>query len=203
MKVAAIVLAAGESRRMGRAKLTLPYGSDGRTIVETVVMVIQATPVYPITVVLGANWKEIQFVLSDLGVELSVNPNPELGMLSSARWALSHLEDTVDAYMFVLGDQPQIETRIVERILEMAEYSDKGIVLPEYNGKRGHPLLIRARYKGEILRLPDTGGLNQLLQAHPDDIEEVPVDTDSILRDIDTPADYEEAIRDAASISET
>lgn len=187
MKVAGIVLAAGESRRMGRAKMTLPFGDS--TLLETVIGALEEA-VDSVTVVLGRNWEEVSATIAHRNVETFVNPRPEGGMLSSAQWALAQLQDEADAFLFALGDQPRIQPTVVETLLAAAERSVKGIVLPIYAGKRGHPVLFRARYKQAILALPLTMGLNAIARAHPDDVEEVPVDTPSIHQDIDTPEDY-------------
>jgi molybdenum cofactor cytidylyltransferase len=200
MKVAAIVLAAGNSSRMGRAKQMLPFGTS--TILETVIATVHESKANSINVVLGANRAEIEPILAGLDVEVFVNPQPELGMLSSVQCCISRLDGDVDAFLFVLGDQPQIRREIVDHLIDRASLSAKGIFVPTYSGKRGHPLLIRASHRAEILQLPNSGGLNKLLHDHPDDVEEVPVDTDTILKDIDTPEDYDLAIRDATSNSE-
>jgi len=198
MRVAAIVLAAGASRRMGRAKQTLPYGQS--TILETVIRALNAASrVEGVTVVLGSNWPEVYPALEHLDAEVFVNPRPEDGMISSAQWALAQVRNDADAFLFALGDQPQIETRVVDALIEAAAQSGKGICLPTYAGKRGHPVLFRARYKPEILSLPLTVGLNHLVHSHPDDVLEVPVDTSSVLKDIDTPEDYRRALEEKRS----
>jgi molybdenum cofactor cytidylyltransferase len=193
MKVAAIILAAGESRRMGRPKQTLPFG--GSTILGNVVAALQVSRVRQITVVLGYHAAETRGALAGSDVSTTVNPAPERGMLSSAQWGLSQLSKDFDAYLFALGDQPHITRDVVDRLIEVVARSDRGIILPAYQGKRGHPLLVDAGYRDEILNLPLTGGLNQLLDAHPDDILLVPVETATIHEDIDTPEDYERATR--------
>ncbi len=196
MRVGAIVLAAGESRRMGRVKATLPYGDS--TVLETILKALEASAVDAVTVVLGRNWEQVYAAIEDLDVEVFVNPRPERGMLSSAQWALGQLRDDLDGFLFVLGDQPQIRTETVNALLAAAERSRHGILLPTFEGKRGHPLLLRANYKEEILHLPHTVALNALLQAHPDDVEEVPVSSATGLKDIDTPEEYAQALREEA-----
>ncbi len=178
---------------MGRTKATLPYGDS--TILETVIAALMASGVDAVTVVLGRNWEEVYPAIEGLDVEVFVNPRPDLGMLSSAQWALAQVRDDLDGFLFALGDQPQIRTEIVDRLLAAAAQSRRGILLPTFEGKHGHPLLVRARYKQEILALPHTVGLNALLLAHADDVEELPVEDPGILKDIDTPEEYEEEVR--------
>lgn len=195
MKVAAIVLAAGESRRMGRPKQTLPYGDS--TVLETVLRTLRAAQVDGITVVLGNHAPQIRAQLDHLDVEVCINPRPEEGMVSSAQRGLAQVGDDADAYLFVLGDQPQMEARVVDALIEAAARSPFGICLPTYAGRRGHPVLFRARYRAEILALPRTVGLHQIVRAHPGDLLELPVDTPSVLKDIDTPEDYRRALEEA------
>ncbi len=193
MTIAAIVLAAGASSRMGRTKLTLPYGDS--TILETVIRALEAAGIEAITVVLGRNWEEVYAEIEDLDVEVFVNPRPEWGMASSAQWALAQMRDDIDAFLIVLGDQPQIQTSTIKEVLRAAAMSNQGILVPTFEGKRGHPVLFRSKYKKAILALPDNVGLNEVLKQSADDVREVAMDTETILKDIDTPEDYREAVR--------
>lgn len=193
MTIAAIVLAAGASSRMGRTKLTLPYGDS--TILETVIRALEAAGIEAITVVLGRNWEEVYAEIEDLDVEVFVNPRPERGMASSAQWALAQMRDDIDAFLIVLGDQPQIQTSTIKEVLRAAAMSNQGILVPTFEGKRGHPVLFRSKYKKAILALPDNVGLNEVLKQSADDVREVAMDTETILKDIDTPEDYREAVR--------
>lgn len=192
MRVTAIVLAAGESRRMGRTKQTLPYGDS--TIIEAIVDALERSRVDQIVVVLGANREEIAPLLANRRVHLVTNPHSVDGMLSSAQCALNSLLEGDDAYLFVLGDQPQIDPAIIDSLIATAERSQNAIFLPVYQGRRGHPVLIRAALRAAILALPLTVGLNELIHRNADTVEEVPVQTPSVLKDIDTPEDYQEAI---------
>jgi len=191
VRVSAIVLAAGESRRMGRAKMTLPFGES--TILETVIRALEDSEIDGVTVVLGRNWPEVYPAIQHLDAEVVVNPRPERGMLSSAQWGLGHLRDDVDAFLFALGDQPQLLSGTVNALIRAATESDHGIFLPTHEGKRGHPLLVKSRHKQAILNLSESGGLNQLLDQNPSDIREVPRDSETVLHDIDTPEDYSRA----------
>lgn len=192
INVRAIVLAAGESRRMGRPKMSLPYRES--TIIRTVVDVLESSDAIGVIVVLGGNHAEIRPLLEGTAARITVNPNPERGMLSSAQWALAENDTDAEAFLFALGDQPQIQSGTVDALIAAAERSDKGILIPTQAGRRGHPILIRCSYRAAILNLPDSVGLNALIHAHPQDVEEVPVDSPEIHEDIDTPEDYEEAV---------
>jgi Uncharacterized MobA-related protein len=83
---------------------------------------------------------------------------------------------------------------VVDRLIDAAEGSSRSIFVPVYGGKRGHPLLLRAKYREEILSLQLSKGLNTLLAAHPDEIEEIEMDSPDILEDLDTPEEYERAV---------
>lgn len=192
MIVSAIVLAAGESRRMGRAKMTLPWGES--TILGTVIGSLAKSEVAGITVVLGRNWEEVYPTVQHLGAQVVVNPRPESGMLSSVKWGLAHIRDDAAA-LFALGDQPRILPATVNALIRAAESSECGILLPSFHGRRGHPLLVKNRYRRAILDLPESGGLNQLLDQYHEDVLEVESGSESVLMDIDTPEDYEESLR--------
>ncbi len=195
MRIGALVLAAGDSRRMGRNKQMLPYGES--TVIETILRVLQKSPVDGVTVVLGRSWEEVWGAIDGLDVEMFVNPRPENGMLSSVQWGLAQMRGDLDGFLIVLGDQPQIRAETVAALIKAAERHPKSIFVPTYQGRRGHPVLFRASLKRAILDLPLTSGLNRLLAEHPEQIQEVEVDSDTVLKDIDTPEDYRRALEEA------
>lgn len=188
MEIVAVILAAGASTRMGRPKMLLPFGET--TIIETVVSSVTASAVSHTVVVLGYGWTRIYAMLEHLPVEVIVNPRPEMGMVSSAQWALAQMNQSSDGVLFVLGDQPLIPTWVHDAVIEAFAYHPEGIIVPTYEGRRGHPVLFSARFREEIVNLPIDRGLNTLLREHHDVVHEVPVDTDTILLQIDTPQDY-------------
>ncbi|MFZ1729389.1 MAG: nucleotidyltransferase family protein [Bacteroidota bacterium] len=183
-----LILAAGEARRMGQPKMLLPYA--GATIIEAVANTALASPVQQVVVVLGALEERIRLVLDHLPVSIAVNRDFQLGMLSSIQCGLRMLTPDPGAVLLMLGDQPTVPVEVVESVIKAWEASDKGIVLPTYRGRRGHPLLIDLRYREEILRIDPSAGMRALLSSHAGDVLEVPVDTSAILKDIDTPEDY-------------
>jgi molybdenum cofactor cytidylyltransferase len=184
----AIVLAAGESRRMGRPKLLLPYGD--RTIIETVVQNVVSSRADRVLVVLGGYRREIEEKIRGFAVKRVINRRYQEGMLSSVRRGLSALPPSARAAAFILADQPEVASSVIDLMIEAYRREKKGIVLPVYRKKRGHPLLIDLKYRREIESLSPDIGLRGLLREHRDDILEVRVSSPAVLKDIDNPDDY-------------
>ena len=184
----AVVLAAGESKRMGRPKQVLPYGRS--TILETVLDHVLASPVDGTLVVLGAAADKVAPLLAKLPVETIVNPDFRSGMLSSVQRGIRALPASARAALIFLGDQPAVGPETSGRVLAAYRVSGRGIVLPVHAGRGGHPLLIDLKYRAEIDGLSAGIGLRELLVRHPDDIFRVEIDDPGVLLDIDTPEDY-------------
>ncbi|MFZ2054118.1 MAG: nucleotidyltransferase family protein [Candidatus Aminicenantales bacterium] len=184
----AVVLAAGESRRMEQPKLLLPYGNE--TIIETVVRTVVSSSVDRTLVVLGARRREIEEKIRGFSVKKVINREFRKGMFSSVLCGLGSLPRSARAAVLVLADQPGIPSRVVDSLIESFCREKKGIVIPVYGKKRGHPLLLDLKYRREVEALPPEAGLRGLLRRHPEDILEVRVSSSEILRDIDSPADY-------------
>jgi molybdenum cofactor cytidylyltransferase len=189
----AIVLAAGESLRMGRPKLLLPYG-DG-TIIETVVRNVVSSRVDGTVVVLGGAGREIGEKIRRFPVKRVVNRAYKAGMLSSIRRGLSALPASARAVLFVLADQPDISSAVIDSLIEAYRGGGKGIVLPVFKKKRGHPLLVDLKYRRDIDSLSPDIGLRGLILEHGEDILEVRIPSPAVLKDIDRPEDYERARR--------
>jgi len=184
----AVVLAAGESRRMGRPKLLLPYGKE--TIIETVVRTAVASSVDRTLVVLGAQREDIEEKIRDFAVKRVLNREYQKGMFSSVLCGLGSLPRSARAAVLVLADQPGIPAGVIDSLIESFLRGKKGIVVPVYRKKRGHPLLLDLKYRPEVETLSPEAGLRGLLRRHPEDILEVRVSSPQILRDIDSPGDY-------------
>lgn len=184
----AIVLAAGESRRMGSPKMLLPYNDV--TIIEQVLRNLVDSNVDRVVVVVGANREEIMNVTRRYDVFHCYNENYKAGMLSSVKCGFYSLPEGCLAALIMPGDQPMTGPGEINRVISTFAESDRGLVMATHKGRRGHPLIVDMKYIDEVLSLPDTGGLRALAERHPDDVFESETDDPSVLRDIDTQEDY-------------
>jgi len=188
-----MILAAGESKRMGKPKLLLPFGE--KTIIETIIDSVIQSKLDDVLVVLGAHREKIEKKIKDFSIKIVVNPNFKNDMLSSVQCGFRALPEDVEASLVILGDQPEISSALINKIVEAYKKSKKGIVLPVYRKNRGHPVLIDMKYQGEIEDLNPDLGLRNLVYKHAEDILEVEVITPSILQDIDTIEDYNRELK--------
>jgi molybdenum cofactor cytidylyltransferase len=184
----AIILAAGESGRMNTNKLLLPY--HGKTVIENVIDHVRQSDIDHILIVSGAFSNELLPVVSRLPVKHCCNSEYKKGMLSSVQYGLQNIPPAADAVMIFLGDQPAIPGEVANMLIREYIKSEKGIVIPMHEGRRGHPLLIDGKYRHIIGNLDHTVGLRDLLHKFPEDVLEVNVEIPGILKDIDTPQDY-------------
>jgi molybdenum cofactor cytidylyltransferase len=192
--ITAIILAAGQSKRMGTAKMLLPFGDS--TIIESVIRSVLSSEVEEMLVITGARREEIELTISHLPAKTVFNPGYTSGMLSSVQCGFENAGANADAAVIVLGDQPSLLPATIDHLIHAHRQTKKGIVLPVYLDRRGHPILIDMKYSKEIRHLNPHVGLRELIRNHAEDIFEVEVGTDSILQDIDTPRDYEREIED-------
>jgi len=189
--ICAVVLAAGRSRRMGVQKLLLPVA--GQPMIARVVDQVLAGPVDQVLVVVGPEGNPVRESLAGRGVSFVTSPSAEGEMLASVRCGLAATPPDCAGVLLVLGDQPGVTADVIAALVQAFRTGGRGIVVPTHGGRRGHPLLFAARYRGEILRCYDTVGLRGLLQAHPEDVAELEVASPGVLDDIDLPEDYRRA----------
>jgi len=186
--LSSIVLAAGESRRMGVPKQLMPWRQS--TIVEQTVDNLMGSAVDEVVVVVGHMAEEVKKVLATRPVKLVVNPYFEQGLSTSIIAGLNQVDSQAQAVMLALGDQPLINSQVINRLIEEFYKHDKGIVVPTYQGRWGHPVIFAIKYKEKLLDLKgDTGG-KQIIRNSTRDVLEVPVACESIYIDIDTMDDY-------------
>ena len=192
--ISGILLAAGLSTRMGEPKQLLPFGES--TIVETVVDSMLGAKFEEIIVVVGHRSDEIQKQLGTRTIKTVFNPEYRDGMLTSAQAGVRALEGS-DAFALMLVDQPFITSALTDQVVDAYLQTRKGIAVPSYNYKRGHPVIFDYKYARDILALtPESGGVRTLFKKYSHDIHYVMVDTDSVLRDIDNPEDYKRALKE-------
>ena len=201
--ISGILLAAGESRRMqGSFKPLLKWGK--RTVIGECVHQMRNSQLAEIFVVLGHREMEIRQTLSGSGVQYAINENYQQGMLSSVKAGLSLVSPNADAALFALVDQPMITKDVIDTLIDAFIEGEKGLALPTYKGKRGHPVIIAAKYFDEIMQLDEDSpeGLRQFVERRRSDTLEVPVDTTAVIEDIDLPEDYERLSKQALPIYE-
>ena len=196
--ISAIVLAAGEAKRMGQAKLLLPW--QGKPILEHVLDQLLHSQVDEIILVLGHEAKQMREKIPAQGIKIAINPDYQEGMSASLRQGLMIIDEKAEAFLVVLGDQPGISKEIINQLIQAFHRPrhPKGIILPTYRGIRGHPVLFSSQYRQEVLKLKGDVGGRQILADHPEDILGVEMDTDDVLQDIDTPEDYQKHLKSNA-----
>ncbi len=190
-RVAAIVLAAGESRRFGQPKQLLPVGD--KTMIQHVVDIVLDSPVEQVIVVLGCRAMEIGTSIADRPVQVVVNQEWKSGLSSSVRAGLAAVKPEVDAALFVLADQPGVTTEVIAKIIERYQETRAPIVVPTHRGQRGNPVLFDRSLFAELMRVKGDQGGRQVIAEHEDELEEVEVQTEAIFADIDTADDYQTA----------
>lgn len=192
-KICAIVLAAGESLRMGIPKMLLPF--DGDTMIGKVLNCIEQSEVDEKILVLGANRELISDAVRDHKLITCINYNYKEGMLSSVIAGIGAVPAGIEAVIVFQGDQPLINAATINLIINTFRKCGNGIVVPVVNCKRGHPLLISSRYFDIIKGLDKNIGLRSLLELYSDDIFEVSSNDKGVLIDFDTQQEYKEFIR--------
>lgn len=188
-RVGGIVLAAGQSARMGRNKLLLPWGEA--TVIEQTVRAARSTDLSGIIAVTGHDAPQVSRLPGLAGATIVHNARYEQGMLSSVQTAIRLAPPEWAAAVVLLGDQPMVGPAIINQILAAYARRPAGLVVPRYAGRRGNPVLIDRRYFGELLALPPEAAPRALLERHPDDIYWLDIADGAILHDLDVPEDYD------------
>ncbi|MCB9445865.1 MAG: putative selenium-dependent hydroxylase accessory protein YqeC [Ardenticatenaceae bacterium] len=189
-RVTAVILAAGQSKRMGQTKQLLPWGET--TVLGQVLRNVQATAVHHTLVVTGHEAEKVEQIAAQAGAETVFNPNYASGeMLSSLQTAVRHLPDNIAAVLVVLADQPMVEAGTIDQLLEAYWQQKGGLIAPVFQGQRGNPVLIDRAYFAELLDLPAGAAPRHLLRRHEADLYFVSMDNDSVLCDLDHPGEYE------------
>ncbi len=195
--LAAVILSGGESRRMGAPKALLPY--QGKTFVEHLLDVTRHARVGVTRIVVGAHADEIREKLSAHAAEIVVNQNWERGQLSSIQAGIRSLPDSGTAGMILCPvDHPIVSAALVAQIIAEFDSRGKAIVLPTYQGRRGHPVIFRASLYQELLAASAEVGARQVVWAHANDICEVATEEEGVILNINDAATLERALRPPA-----
>lgn len=191
--IAAIILAAGQSSRMGdRNKLLLPWGSQ--TMLEHVTQVVCGSLAYQTLVVTGHEQDAVARILGDQNLSLVYNPNWTSGKLSSIQAGVRAVTSSVSGYMICLADLPLLESADLNGLIRdfnLAIKSDpRCIVAPYFEGKRGHPVIFSSPWQDDILALKGKGGCRSLIESHLMHVVESSMPDHRALCDTDTPEAY-------------
>ena len=185
-----IILAAGEGKRMGKVKLTLPLGN--KKLIEWVLQAAKLTPLDKYFLVVRPEDKEIIKIGKKWGAEIVFNPEYKSGMSSSIRKALSLIpSEGVEGFFLILGDQPLITSRIINKLIKSFSPGKGEIVVPYFKNKRGNPVLFDICWKDKLMAVTGDVGGRVLIKAHPEKIKRVNISDETILLDIDREEDYE------------
>jgi molybdenum cofactor cytidylyltransferase len=191
--ISAILLAAGESKRMGVDKLSLPLRR--KTVLEHCFKALLRSEAKEVIVVLGIRNKKLKTVFRMPKVKTVVNPFFDRGMSASIRIGLQAIHPGSHGILIALGDHPLLKTRTIDGLIHAFEKGTKGIIVPSFRGRRGHPVIFHRRYKKELSDLQGDVGGRFIVERHPDDVRLVPVKSRGVVIDIDTWEDYKNQLR--------
>jgi molybdenum cofactor cytidylyltransferase len=187
--ISAIILAAGESKRMGQPKMLLPWGET--TVLGQVLSVLKSAGVEDVVTVTGGFREQVEALAKMHGSRIIFNEEYAGNeMLSSIQCGLRAMKAEAQAALICLGDQPQVQERSVRGVRELFENGKSRLVVPSYQMRRGHPWLVARPLWDELLKMMSPQSPRDFLNAYAKEIEYVEVDNPSILQDLDTPEDY-------------
>jgi molybdenum cofactor cytidylyltransferase len=189
--IAAVILAAGLSKRMGGPKQILPV--EGEPMLGRVLAVFRRSMVGEVVVVLGAEAQQIRETVRFKDEKVVINIRYREGMGSSLRLGIEALGDGTDAAIIALADQPFLSPATVDSIIEAHARTGAPIVVPVYHGGRGNPVLFDRSLFPQMLEVHGDVGAKSVVESHADEVLEVAVDDAGIIFDIDTPDDYNRA----------
>ncbi|HWG78794.1 MAG TPA: molybdopterin-binding/glycosyltransferase family 2 protein [Stellaceae bacterium] len=187
-RVAALLLAAGQSRRMGTLNKLL-IGIDGKPMVRHVAEAVQASQARPIIVVTGHQREKVEAALQGLGIARFVfNPDYAKGLSTSLKQGIAALPKGSEAVVVCLGDMPKVSAGEIDRLIaSFNPVEGRAICVPTRRGKRGNPVLLSSRLFAELSNVSGDVGARDLIAAHPELVAEVEMEGDGTLLDIDTP----------------
>jgi molybdenum cofactor cytidylyltransferase len=198
-RIAATILAAGCSSRMGTLKPMLKLGDQ--TILERAISVFQDFGIEDVIVVVGRRANEVISQVENCRARAITNEQFERGMFSSVQAGVNALRPESEAFFVLPVDIPLVSTQTIRDLLEAYRGGKSKIVVPAFRGRRGHPPLISASYRNEILSYSGGDGLRGFFRKHDRDLEQVEVADEMILFDLDTPADYQALVARFRSVA--
>jgi molybdenum cofactor cytidylyltransferase len=191
--VSAILLGAGESKRMGKNKLLLPWGK--KTIFEHCLETLLRSEVEEVIVVINDRLKAFIHPIHTKKVKVIINPHYKRGMSTSIRQGVQAMAPGSEGVLIALGDQPFIKTRTINAMIKAFAQGRKGILIPSFRGRRGNPVIFHRRFRRELLKLKGDVGGKSIIEMHPGEIVEIPLESEGVVKDIDLWEDYKENLK--------
>lgn len=187
--IAAIILAAGDSRRMGSPKALLSF--SGATFIDHIMQQVKIAGFRPVVSVLGKSAGQILKQSSISSIEYVINPDPRKGMLSSIQTGLKHLPESAAGFLLLLVDHPFVQQSTLRALIETARNQPGRIIIPRVAGKHGHPVYFDRVFFQDLLNLPAGQSARDVIQKNSGSVIYLDVNDDGILKDIDTPQELE------------
>jgi molybdenum cofactor cytidylyltransferase len=191
--ISALILAAGQSKRMNQSKIVLPWGKS--TIIAHIISIFKSAGVADVLVVTGGYRDLVETEVIKAGGRTVFNPdfmNEEMSI--SLKVGLENLEKNTDAIFLALGDQPNVFVEDIQKLIAvMAKFPQK-IIVPSYDMHRGHPWLVPQTYFEQLKAISPPDTLRSFLKRNEKNIEYLCVNHPEILLDLDTPQDYKDQL---------
>jgi len=191
--ISAILLGAGKSKRMGVDKLSLPWRK--KTVLEHCFETLLQSEVQEIVVVLGTRNKWVKNRFQGGKAKVVVNPHSNRGMSTSIRKGLQAIHPGSAGILIALGDQPFLKTRTINALVRAFDRRIKGIIIPSFRDRMGHPVIFHKRYRKELLNLRGDMGGRTVVERHPEEVKMVPIKSEGVVKDLDTWQDYVKEFR--------
>ena len=187
--IAPVILAAGNSKRMGYPKALLPLGNE--IFLTRILRILRETGLVRPRLVLGRDAELIIARIDDYQADIIVNPEPDRGQLSSIQLGVSGLPEKFEAAMLWPVDQPAVSAELMRRLTELFVTNDCRVAVPFRDGKRGHPAIFHRTMFHEFMNAPMEKGAKGIISRYESETCFLPTDEDAAFTDIDTPADYQ------------
>jgi molybdenum cofactor cytidylyltransferase len=189
-RIGGILLAAGESQRMGSVnKLALLV--DGQPLLRRIAQTLLASRLQELVVVLGHEADQARQLIEDLELKTVYNEHYKEGQMTSVHCGLEALTGDYEGVMINLADQPLLTPEDINSLIDTFGNRERGSVLvPTHRGQRGNPIVLATEHRGEILRSQRNLGCKRLIESNPEWVTTVEMDTEHVVFDLDTPDDY-------------
>jgi molybdenum cofactor cytidylyltransferase len=196
--ITALVPAAGLSTRLGRNKLLLSF--RGKSVISCAIDTLLDSAVDEIIVILGHEADQVRAAIGEKRVRFVENRDYQEGLGSSVRAGFAAISVQTTAVMIYLADQPLLESGEVNSLIRLfaeADKANKSIVVPFFRGQRGNPVIVNSSYRASVLAATGETGCRRVIKQHPDQVLAAEMETDHVVRDIDTMEAYDRLLADS------